>query len=196
MDQDQWGEGWYTRDGEQFPRRPRGPVDRAARPGSRVTEVSAVLPLTLRGPDRDEEVDGRVLDLDRSAGPRLVRFRAGRAPQQPGEVAVSPAALRRLDLRLGRAVAAADGSRAYTVVGVVEFPDDLGAVVALHPGAVPPTGPEPDGVWLADVPGTVDAALVSRLNDSGVVVTARPRSTRRPERPDLARVDRATTRTT
>ncbi|MBM7493052.1 putative ABC transport system permease protein [Micromonospora luteifusca] len=173
--QDEWGESWYTREGE----RQRTAQVTAAQvtallgPGSRATEVRRI-PLMLRGPHRDEDVEGRVLDLGDPLARGLVRFRAGRAPQQPGEVAVSPAALRRLDLRLGHAVALADGSRAYTVVGVVEFPDDLGTVVALHPGAAPRSGPGPESIWLADVPGTVDAALVSRLNDQGVVVATRP----------------------
>ncbi|WP_444950329.1 FtsX-like permease family protein [Micromonospora ureilytica] len=173
VEQDEWGEGWYTREGELPGKITAAQVSALLGPGSRVTEVRPNVPLTLRGPHRDEVVNARVLDLTDPLARGLVRFRAGRAPQQPGEVAVSPAALRRLDLRLGRAVAASDGSRAYTVVGVVEFPDDLGPVVALHPGAAPAAGPEPDGVWLADVPGTVDAALVSRLNDHGVVVAAR-----------------------
>ncbi|MET8092581.1 FtsX-like permease family protein [Micromonospora sp. NPDC005220] len=173
VEQDEWGEGWYTREGEIPSTVTSAEVSALLGPGSRVTEVRPHVPLTLRGPHRDEVVNGRALDLTDPLARGLVRFRAGRAPQQPGEVAVSPAAMRRLDLRLGRAVAAADGSRAYTVVGVVEFPDDLGPVVALHPGAVPATSPEPDGVWLADVPGTVDTEMVSRLNDSGVVVTAR-----------------------
>ncbi|MEU4528203.1 FtsX-like permease family protein [Micromonospora ureilytica] len=171
--QDEWGEGWYTREGELPGKVTAAQVSALLGPGGRVTEVRPDVPLTLRGPHRDEVVNARVLDLTDPLARGLVRFRAGRAPQQPGEVAVSPTALRRLGLRLGHAVAAADGSRAYTVVAVVEFPDDLGPVVALHPGAAPAAGPEPDGVWLADVPGTVDAALVSRLNDHGVVVAAR-----------------------
>lgn len=174
--QDERGEGWFTRDDTYLPpaKATAPQLTALLGPGSRVTEVRTYITLTLRGPHRDEDVTGRALDLDDPLARGLVRFRAGRAPQQPGEVAVSPAALRRLDLHLGRAVAVADGSRAYTVVGVVEFPDDLGPVVALHPGAAPPTGPETDSVWLADVPGAVDAALVSRLNDRGVVVTPRP----------------------
>ncbi|RQW99230.1 ABC transporter [Micromonospora inaquosa] len=171
--QDEWGEGWYTSDGGPSSKVTAAQVTALLGPGSRVTEVRPRVPLTLRGPDRDEVVNAQVLDLTDPLARGLVRFRAGRAPRQPGEVAVSPAALRRFDLRLGRAVATADGSRAYTVVGVVEFPDDLGPVVALHPGAVPATGPQPDSVWLADLPGTVDAALVSRLNNLGVVVAAR-----------------------
>ncbi|MET8319704.1 FtsX-like permease family protein [Micromonospora sp. NPDC005189] len=173
--QDEWGDSWYTPEGEHSAAgtATAAQVTALLGPGSRATEVRTRVSLTLRGPHRNEDVDGRVLDLTDPLARGLVRFRAGRAPQQAGEVAVSPAALRRLDLRLGHAVAVADGSRAYTVVGVVVFPDDLGAVVALHPGAVPRAGSEPDSTWLADVPGTVDAALVSRLNDRGVVVVPR-----------------------
>ncbi|MBQ1015823.1 ABC transporter permease, partial [Micromonospora sp. M51] len=112
--QDEWGEGWYTRDGELPAKVTAAQLTELLGPGSRVTEVRQRVPLTLRGPHRDEVVNGRVLDLADPLARGLVRFRAGRAPQQAGEVAVSPVALRRLDLRLGRAVAAADGSRAYT----------------------------------------------------------------------------------
>ncbi|MEV0212223.1 FtsX-like permease family protein [Micromonospora sp. ALFpr18c] len=173
--QDEWGEGWYAPDGEHLPAGPATVSWVAALlpPGSRVTEVRARIPLTVRGPDRDEKVNGRVLDLTDPLARGVARFRAGRAPQQPGEVAVSPIALRRLGLRLGHTLTTADGSRAYTVVGVVEFPDDLGPMVALHPGAVPRTGPEPESRWLVDVPGTVDAALVARLNEQGVLLTPR-----------------------
>ncbi|MET8044186.1 ABC transporter permease [Micromonospora sp. NPDC005215] len=176
VEQDEWGGTWSSRDGVESPnaRATSAQVSALLGPGSRVTEVRSGIPLTLRGPHRDEDVQGRVLDLGDPLARGLVRFRAGRAPEQPGEVAVSPAALRRLDLRLGRAVALADGSRAYTVVGVVEFPDDLGAVVALHPGAAPPTSPVPESSWLVDVPGAIDGAQVSRLNDRGVLVAARP----------------------
>lgn len=187
--QDERGEGWFTRDDTYLPpaKATAAQLTALLGPGSRVTEVRTYITLTLRGPQRDEDVSGRALDLGDPLARGLVRFRAGRAPQQPGEVAVSPAALRRLDLHLGRAVALADGSRAYTVVGVVEFPDDLGPLVALHPGAAPPTGPETDSVWLADVPGAVDAALVSRLNDRGVVVT--PRLPAEPDRSWLGSIN-------
>ncbi|MEV4655608.1 FtsX-like permease family protein [Micromonospora sp. NPDC049301] len=174
--QDGWGDNWYTRGNDQGSgRRPATASEITALldPGSRVTEVRAPLSLTVRGPQRDESVRGRALDLTDPMARALVRFRAGRAPLQPGEVAVSPAALRRLDLRLGAAMATADGTRAYTVVGVVEFPEDLGSVVALHPAAVPRSDPEPDSIWLVDVPGSVDAELTSRLNDRGVVVAPR-----------------------
>ncbi|MET8232309.1 FtsX-like permease family protein [Micromonospora sp. NPDC005298] len=183
VEQDEWGGSWYTREGESLPAGPAtaGQVAALLPPGSRVAEVRARVPLTVRGPDRDENVAGRVLDLGDPLARGLARFRAGRAPQQPGEVALSPAALRHLDLHLGRTLTMADGNGAYTVVGVVEFPDDLGPVVALHPGAVPRTGPELESAWLADVPGDVDAALVDRLNDRGVLVTPRHPTVSAPE---------------
>ncbi|WP_410813006.1 FtsX-like permease family protein [Micromonospora sp. 067-2] len=181
--QDESGDAWYP--WEEI-RLSTGGLATAAEvttllgPGSRATEVRARLPLTVHGPEHDEKVDGRVLDLTDPLARGLVRFRAGRAPRQPGEVAVSPAALRRLDLRVGDTLATADRTRAYTVVGVVEFPDDLGPVVALHPGAVPRNDTQPDSRWLVDVPGRVNAALVSRLNEHGIVVTSRHSTTPAP----------------
>lgn len=174
--QDEWGDSWYPRDDSQSAiGRPATAAEVTALlgPGSRVTEVRAGGPVTVRGPRGDETLQGRVLDLADPLARSLVRFRSGRAPQQPGEVAVSPAALRRLDVRLGDAVATADRARTYTVVGVVEFPDDLGPVVALHPAAVGRADPQTESRWLVDVPGVVDAAMVSRLNDHGVVVAPR-----------------------
>ncbi|MEU7845418.1 FtsX-like permease family protein [Micromonospora sp. NPDC049114] len=174
--QDEWGDSWYPRDGTQSAvGRPATAAEVTALlgSGSRVTEVRAGGPVQVRGPRGDETLDGRVLDLTDPLARSLVRFRSGRAPQQPGEIAVSPTALRRLDVRLGDAVATADRTRTYTVVGVVEFPDDLGPVVALHPTAVGRADPQSDTRWLVDVPGVVDAAMVSRLNDHGVVVVPR-----------------------
>ncbi|MCX5070658.1 ABC transporter permease [Micromonospora lupini] len=174
--QDEGGDGWYSRDGGQAQ---AGRTVTAAEvtallgPRSRATEIRAGSPVTVRGPRGDETLAGRILDLTDPLARSLVRFRSGRAPQQPGEVAVSPVALRRLDVRLGEAVATADGTRAYTVVGVVEFPDDLGPVVVLHPAAVGRADPQTDIRWLVDVPGGVDEAMMSRLNDHGVVVAPR-----------------------
>ncbi|MEV4826006.1 FtsX-like permease family protein [Micromonospora sp. NPDC049274] len=174
--QDEWGDSWYSRDGSQSVAGRPATADEVSTllgPGSRATEIRAASPVTLRGPGGDETLQGRALDLSDPLARSLVRFRSGRAPRQPGEVAVSPAALRRLDVRLGEAVATADGTRAYTVVGVVEFPDDLGPVVALHPAAVGRADPQADSRWLVDVPGVVDAAMMSRLNDHGVLVAPR-----------------------
>ncbi|MFC4018045.1 FtsX-like permease family protein [Micromonospora sp. GCM10011542] len=174
--QDERGESWYPLDGDLPPNARVATSEEVSAlldPGSRVTEVRWRIPLGVRTPEGDETVQARALDLTDPLARPLVRFEAGRAPQQPGEVAVSAAALRHLRVGLGDAVATADGIRVYTIVGVVEFADDLGPVFALHPAAVPRTALEPDSAWLADLPGDVDAALVSRLNHHGVVVTRR-----------------------
>ncbi|WP_433460774.1 FtsX-like permease family protein [Micromonospora sp. CA-248212] len=174
--QDEWGDTWYPRDdGQSAMSRPTtaDEVTALLGPGSRVTEIRAGSPVTVRGPRGDETLQAWILDLTDPLARGLVRFRSGRAPQQPGEVALSPTALRRLDGRLGEAVPTADRTRTYTVVGVVEFPDDLGPVIALHPAAVGRADAQPDSRWLIDVPGTVDAAMVARLNERGVVVARR-----------------------
>ncbi|MFD6564854.1 hypothetical protein ACFWDS_11655, partial [Micromonospora profundi] len=171
IDQDEWGESWYPRNGDvEASSHPATAAEVSALlgPGSRFTEIRGRMPLTVQGPEGDETFEARVLDLTDPLARGLVRFRSGRAPREPAEVAVSPAALRRLDVRLGAVLATADGMRAYTVVGVVEFPDDLGPAVALHPSAVPRNEPLLDSSWLVDVPGGVDAAMVARLNDNGV----------------------------
>ncbi|WP_433537527.1 FtsX-like permease family protein [Micromonospora sp. CA-249363] len=174
--QDERGDTWYPRDdGRSALGRPTtaDEVTALLGPGSRVTEIRAGSPVTVRGPRGDETLQAWVLDLDDPLARGLVRFRSGRAPRQPGEVALSPTALRRLDGRLGETVLTADRTRTYTVVGVVEFPDDLGPVIALHPAAVGRVDAQPDSRWLIDVPGTVDAAMVARLNERGVVVARR-----------------------
>ncbi|MEH1028863.1 FtsX-like permease family protein [Micromonospora profundi] len=176
IDQDEWGESWYPRNGDaEASSHPATAAEVSALlgPGSRFTELRGRMPLTVQSPEGDETFQARVLDLTDPLARGLVRFRSGRAPREPAEVAVSPAALRHLDVRLGAVLATADGMRAYTVVGVVEFPDDLGPIVALHPSAVPRNEPFLDSSWLVDVPGGVDAAMVARLNDNGVVVATR-----------------------
>ncbi|MFC0508573.1 FtsX-like permease family protein [Micromonospora costi] len=174
--QDENGEGWVARDAEQV-----GPVVPATAeqvgallgPGARVTEVKRWVPVSVRNGDEDEAMRGRVIDLGDPLALSTVRMRGGRAPAGPDEIAASPAALRRLHVRVGGTVTAADGSRRYRVVGVVEFPDDLGPVLALQPGSLPPPDVGTESTWLVDVPGPVDDALIRRLNEHGVVVTAR-----------------------
>ncbi|MER7889643.1 ABC transporter permease [Micromonospora sp. NPDC094482] len=174
--QDQWGEAWHSRDAE-YPTFGRvataEQVTALLGPGSRATQVRLWTPVTFRIGDRDETVQGRTLDLTDPLARSTVRLRDGRVPAAPGEIAASPAALRRLDTRVGDQISNADGSRSYRVVGTVEFPDELGPLLALHPTAGQRTDPEAETTWLVDVPGEVDAGLVHRLNERGMVVTAR-----------------------
>ncbi|TDC33901.1 FtsX-like permease family protein [Micromonospora sp. 15K316] len=176
--QDESGEGWSTRD-EELASAGVAPtaeqITRLLGPGSRAAEVRGWLPVELRVDGRKSaSFTGRVLDLGDPLARGAARLRQGRAPVAADEIAASRAALRDLHARLGETVPGADGVRAYRVVGVVEFPDDLGPVIALHPSAVPP--PEPgttDTSWLVDLPTTIDADLVRRLNEQGVVVVRR-----------------------
>ncbi|RZU74030.1 putative ABC transport system permease protein [Micromonospora kangleipakensis] len=174
--QDAWGESSWPAEGETVPRtRPVTAAEITALlpPGSRVSRVRWWVPFEVRLDDRNVSFDARSLDLTDPVARPLARLRAGRPPTAPTEIAVSRPALRRLGVPLGGTVRTADGGGPYRVVGVVEFPDNLGEVVALRPEA--PAGPvaPPDESWLVDVPGRLDPVLVDRLNARGVTVTAR-----------------------
>ncbi|MFG1778390.1 FtsX-like permease family protein [Micromonospora sp. NPDC049051] len=173
--QSAWAETWRT-DPEEAP--PAEPVTAeqvtALLPaGSRVIPLRRWVSFDARIGERvDDTLTGRAVDLADPLGRGLVRFHSGRAPAGPGEIAVSPAGLRRLDVRLGGTVTSGDGVRSWRVVGVAEYPDDLGPVVTLHPsdGRMET---EPGTSWLVDLPGAPDETLFRRLNAHGVLVHAR-----------------------
>ncbi|MEU4778481.1 FtsX-like permease family protein [Micromonospora sp. NPDC023633] len=173
--QSAWGDVWHA--GREDPP-PAGAVTAeqvaALLPaGSRVVPLRRWVSFDARVGERvDDDLTGRAVDLADPLGRGLVRFHSGRAPAGPDEIAVSPAALRRLDVRLGGTVTSGDGARSWRVVGVAEYPDHLGPVVTLYPTAAP-TETEPDTSWLVDLPGTVDEGLFRRLNEHGVLVHAR-----------------------
>ncbi|MER7415557.1 FtsX-like permease family protein [Micromonospora peucetia] len=171
--QSAWGDAWHA---DQENALPVGAVTAeqvtALLPaGSRVVPLRRWVSFDARVGERVEDtIRGRAVDLTDPLGRGLVRFHSGRAPAGPDEIAVSPAALRRLDVRLGGTVTSGDGVRSWRVVGVAEYPDDLGPVVTLHPTGIET---EPDTSWLLDLPGTVDDELFRRLNAQGVLVNAR-----------------------
>ncbi|TDC73514.1 ABC transporter permease [Micromonospora sp. KC606] len=172
--QDPWGELAWAIDGGQERTRPVRAEELTALlpPGSRVTPVHWWVPFEVRVGDHLESYPARMLDLTDPLARSVVRLRSGRVPAAPTEIAVTAPALRKLEVPLGGSVALADGTRRYTVVGVVEFPDDLNEVIALHPGAVPTNGPESER-WLADLPGPLDETLVHRLNAHGITAAVR-----------------------
>ncbi|MEH0827629.1 FtsX-like permease family protein [Micromonospora sp. CPCC 205714] len=173
--QDPWGESPHPL-GDDPPRSGRVTAEEVVAllpPGSRVARVRWWVPFEARVDDDLVAFNGRSLDLADPLAGSTARLRAGRAPTGPDEIAVSPRALRRLGVEVGGRVTLADGSRGYTVVGVVEFPDDLTEAVALHPQAVPPPASAAEESWLVDLPGPVDAALTDRLNARGITLTAR-----------------------
>ncbi|MCI4064815.1 hypothetical protein MRQ36_20490 [Micromonospora sp. R77] len=170
-----WGEDWWGERTEVVPpARPATAAEVTALlpAGSRVTPVRWWMPFEVRLDGRLVGFEALALDLTDPLARPLARLRAGRPPTGPGEIAMSPPALRRLGVRVGDRVTTADGARTYTVVGVVEFPDNLGEVVALP--STTPTGPgQAVPSWLVDLPGRPDGTFVYRLNARGVVVTAR-----------------------
>ncbi|GAB3801635.1 ABC transporter permease [Micromonospora zhanjiangensis] len=139
-------------------------------PGSRVVPATTSGQwLELRTPDGVGGMEIRGLPFGDPIIRGVATLRTGRLPANPGEAVASEAALRRLDIRVGDTFTRADGSRDWTVVGVAEFPDDLGQVLA-----VPPDGlPDPADSWLVEVPGGVDWGMVKRLNGHGVVAYSR-----------------------
>ncbi|MEH0981222.1 ABC transporter permease [Micromonospora sp. CPCC 205556] len=174
--QEAWGETYWARQGEAVTRtRPVAAAEVATLlpAGSRATEVRWWVPFDVRVDDRNETFPARVLDLTDPLARSLVRLRAGRVPAAPDEIALSDPARDRLDVRVGGMVRTADGSRAYRVVGLVEFADDLRELVVLHPDAPVAPSEASGGSWLVDLPGPVDAALVDRLNRHGVTISSR-----------------------
>ncbi|MEH0972729.1 FtsX-like permease family protein [Micromonospora sp. CPCC 205546] len=173
--QSAWGDSWRT-DPEDVPSAGLVTAEQVSAllpAGSRVVPLRRWVSFDARVGERvDDGLAARAVDLADPLGRGLVRFHSGRAPAGPDEIAVSPEALRRLDVGLGGTVTSGDGARSWRVVGVAEYPDDLGAVVTLHPAAGR-SETEPDVSWLVDLPRAADEALFRRLNAHGVLVRAR-----------------------
>ncbi|MET8833634.1 FtsX-like permease family protein [Micromonospora sp. NPDC004540] len=175
ISQDAWGEGSWPVGGDSVP--PTRPVTtdevRALLPaGSRLTRMRWWVPFEVRIDGKSVSFDARAVDLTDPLARPLAILHEGRRPTRPDEIAVSPAALRRLGARLGEPVRTVDGAT-YRLVGVVEFPDNLREVVALRPELPPGLPGMTDESWLVDLPGPMDAALADRLNARGILVTAR-----------------------
>ncbi|MET7749501.1 FtsX-like permease family protein [Micromonospora sp. NPDC005367] len=180
--QDEWGEHWFPRDDEGLTTGVPPTTELVTQllgPGSRAAEVRGWIPVDLRVDGRTNSFVGRALDLTDPLARGAARLQQGRAPLAADEIAASRAGLRDLHARLGDTVLG--GGDTYRVVGVVEFPDDLGPLIALHPSAVAP--PEPGATetsWLVDLPKPLDADLVQRLNERGLVVVGHAGGDERP----------------
>ena len=80
----------------------------------------------------------RMLDVADPLARGVYRQLSGRAPASADEVALTPAAARRLGVGVGGSVRLADGSRTLQVVGIVEDPEALKATtIILRPDALP-----------------------------------------------------------
>ncbi|MDT4992171.1 MAG: hypothetical protein QOH97_2063, partial [Actinoplanes sp.] len=113
-------------------------------------------------------LDTRELDYgDPLAGGILTPLK-GRAPRGADEVSLSSAAAKRIGAELGGTLHAADGSRSWTIVGLVEDPSAIyKQVVVFQPGALngdasPSLGP--GSRWIVDTPGAMTWPAVRKLN--------------------------------
>ncbi|MEV1057223.1 ABC transporter permease [Micromonospora chalcea] len=171
--QDAWGESAWPVQGEWVGRtRPATAEEvRALLPdGSRVARTRWWMTFSTRIGRHVESLDARALDLTDPLTRPLARVLDGRPPVRPDEIAVSPAALRRLDTRIGNPVRTIDGAT-YRVVGVVEYPDNLREVITL--AAVTPETAAGSDTWLVDLPGPLDPGLADRLNAQGIQIVVR-----------------------
>jgi putative ABC transport system permease protein len=118
----------------------------------------------------------RGLDLADPLAEGIMRRLSGRMPTRADEVALTPAAARRIGGGVGGSVRPADGSHGFRVVGLVEDPTDLEATTVVMRGVLPPAALSDDPRelrWLAATPGPLTWEQVKRLNTHGVVAVSR-----------------------
>jgi putative ABC transport system permease protein len=119
----------------------------------------------------------RMLDVTDPLARGIYRPLSGRASASTDEVALTPAAARRIGVGVGGSVRLADGSRTFRVAGIVENPDDLKATtIVLRPGALPPATLSDDRQnhrWLVATPGPLIWAQVKQLNTHGLAAVSR-----------------------
>ncbi|HEU0239839.1 MAG TPA: hypothetical protein VFR11_11265, partial [Micromonosporaceae bacterium] len=104
----------------------------------------------------------------------MVRVIAGRVPASVNEIAVSPAALKRLGARIGGTVTALDANQPYTVVGVAEVGGQHDQTMMFVPSAEP--GAHTSGYrarWLIGQGTPVVGNEIGTLNAAGFTVTSR-----------------------
>jgi putative ABC transport system permease protein len=156
------------------------------KPGTEA-ELSALLPAgstvvpLRRGSVRMRTADGigqpNAVSIDASSplARGYVNVLAGRAPTGTNEVALTEQAMTRLGAGLGGTVRAADTTTQYTVVGQIEFPSLLDAVVLFPPisDEAPKGFTFNENAWLVDTPSEISWSDVLRYNKSGLVVASR-----------------------
>lgn len=110
----------------------------------------------------------------------LVELTDGRRPTGANEVALTARAADRLGTGIGGTTQTADRKRTLTVVGLVEFPDDLGERIVVAPGR----GGDP--YWLVDTPAPIGWSGVRELNQAGILVLSRSVTLDPPANPEGA----------
>ncbi|MFV2100336.1 FtsX-like permease family protein [Micromonospora sp. LOL_024] len=175
VEQDANGDSWATTgDGQTFPGLVTTEQVTALLPaGSRLLPVRRWVPIAVWQSNRIRDLNTTVVDLTDPIGRGFGRIHRGRAPATDDEIAVNPAARRSLGVDLGDRIDAGHGRRTWTIVGVVELPEQLDAMAILHPAGAPPPQSRSEGVFLADLPGPLSDDLRRQLNAEGVVVSTR-----------------------
>lgn len=144
--------------------------------GSRVTQLEEAS-IGLKTPTGTGGMAAWGIDIASPLTRGIVELLDGRAPERDDEVTLTERAADRLDVRLGGKVHLDNGSRSFTVVGLIEFPDDLGEAIAFRPGVLSanlPADRQPWGrPWLVDTPTQITWADVKTLNQRGITVQAR-----------------------
>lgn len=121
-------------------------------------------------------VEGYGLDLTDPIYAGHVKLLRGHAPAAATEVALTEQAIDHLGAGIGGTITTADRAHTYTVVGVVEFPDQLGETMVFAPGALPPSPPGMESGpadWFVSTPAPLYWDDVLKLNEKGLVVRSR-----------------------
>ncbi|HKD98275.1 MAG TPA: ABC transporter permease [Micromonosporaceae bacterium] len=143
-------------------------------PGSRVAEewsaaravrtVGGIGTITSYGLDATDPLTAGIVRLD-----------SGRLPRADDEVAVSPAAARRIGVGVGGTLRTVGPDAAYRVVGIVEIGGDLGESVLFRPDQLPVTASPGTVVqgWLVGQSTPLTWPQIQRLNANGIGVVSR-----------------------
>jgi putative ABC transport system permease protein len=117
-------------------------------------------------------LEGIAFDLTDPLFHGLAEVAEGAAPSAPDQVALTVPAASRLDAGVGDRVEVAVTGERYTVVGIVEFPDELRLErVVFHPDGLP--GDDWARQWLVATTEPVTWGRVRQLNQHGFVVYSR-----------------------
>jgi putative ABC transport system permease protein len=99
-----------------------------------------------------------------------VKLLRGKAPAHGSEVALTELAARWLGLEPGDTLTTLGPRQDLRVTGIIEFPGNLSRLIVFHPAAA--VTPDPGGNYLASVSAPVDARMIARLNEKGILVAS------------------------
>ncbi|BCJ57874.1 FtsX-like permease family protein [Micromonospora endophytica] len=169
------GDGWNAEEYESSPiRLGVERVEALLPPGSRLLPLHRWVFFPAWDGERfRDDISATVVDLTDPLGRGLVRLHTGRVPATADEIAVNLAAGRALDVGVGDRISTRDSAGDRTVVGVVEFPDQLDPAVFVPPASALPEMEHADEAYLVALPEPITDDLFRHLNNHGIVVASR-----------------------